>query len=247
MAPKRVRFADRSLDTLCCPTTRRERRECFSLGAVKNGMRLVVLASHVAARKMLRNDAHGRNRAANVRRPRSSISAPAMSTHDIVGSQIGNGRSMMILDHPVVPLLGRLMMAYIFATSGIGKIFGWSGNVAYMNTRHLPMIPLLLAAALVIEVAGSVCVVTGYQARMAALVMFWYTTAVTVLFHNYWAASEAMAGMQETHFRKNLGIMGGLLMLAYRWTRKMGVGAASRFLTGSGLHFGCPGLTCLPN
>ena len=35
---------------------------------------------------------------------------------------------MMILDHPVVPLLGRLMMAYIFATSGIAKIFGWSGK-----------------------------------------------------------------------------------------------------------------------
>ena len=77
----------------------------------------------------------------------------------------------MILDHPVVPLLGRLMMAYIFATSGTAKIFDWSGNVAYMNTRHLPMIPLLLAAALVIEVAGSVCMVTGYQARIAAFVM----------------------------------------------------------------------------
>ena len=121
----------------------------------------------------------------------------------------------MKLDHPVIPLLGRLMMSYIFATSGIAKIFGWSGNVAYMTTRHLPMIPVLLAVAMVIEVAGSVCVVTGYQARLAAFVMFWYTTAVTVLFHNYWAASEAMAGMQETHFRKNLAIMGGLLMLAY--------------------------------
>src|SRR6266566_2740029 len=193
-------------------------------GAVKNGMRLVVLASHVAARKMLRNDAHGRNRAANVRRPRSSISAPAMSTHDIVGSQIGNGRSMMILDHPVVPLLGRMMMAYIFATSGIGKIFGWSGNVAYMSTRHLPLIPVLLAVAMVIEVAGSLCLVTGYQARIAAFVMFWYTTAVTLLFHNYGASSEVMAAMQETHFRKNLAIMGGLLMLAYSGPGKWALG-----------------------
>lgn len=128
----------------------------------------------------------------------------------------------MILDHPVVPFVGRFMMTYIFATSGIAKIFGWSGNVAYMSTRHLPMIPVLLAAALVIEVAGSVCLVTGYQARIAAFVMFWYTTAVTVLFHSYWAASTAMAGIQETHFRKNLAIMGGLLMLAYsgpgKWT-----------------------------
>ena len=51
----------------------------------------------------------------------------------------------MILDHPVVSLLGWLMMAYIFATSGIGKVFGWSGSVAYMSTSHLPMIPVLLA------------------------------------------------------------------------------------------------------
>jgi len=127
----------------------------------------------------------------------------------------------MKLDHPIIPLVGRLMITYIFATSGIGKVFSWSENVRYMSTRHLPMIPALLAIAMVIELAGSICLITGYQARVAAFVMFLYTTAVTVIFHNYWAASEAMAGMQETHFRKNLAIMGGLLVLAYggpgRW------------------------------
>jgi putative oxidoreductase len=131
---------------------------------------------------------------------------------------------MMILDHPVVPLLGRLRMAYIFATSGIGKVFGRSGNVAYMSTRHLPLIPVLLAIAMVTELAGSACLVTGYHARIAAFVMFWYTTAVTVLFHNYWASSEMMAAMQETHFRKNLAIMGGLLMLAYSGPGKWALG-----------------------
>ena len=130
----------------------------------------------------------------------------------------------MSLDHPIVPLLGRLMITYIFATSGVAKIFSWSDNVAYMSTRHLPLIPVLLAGALVIEVAGSLCLVTGYQARIAAFVMFWYTTAVTLLFHNYWAASEAIAGMQETHFRKNLAIMGGLLMLAYSGPGKWALG-----------------------
>jgi putative oxidoreductase len=130
----------------------------------------------------------------------------------------------MKFDHPVIPLLGRLMMSYIFVTSGIAKIFGWSGNVAYMSTRHLPMIPVLLAAATVIELAGSACLVTGYAARIAAFVMFWYTTVVTVLFHNYWASSEAMAGMQETQFRKNLAIMGGLLILAYSGPGKWSLG-----------------------
>src|SRR5256886_14524980 len=93
-----------------------------------------------------------------------------------------------------------------------------------MSTRHLPMVPLLLAVAMVIELAGSLCLVTGYKARIAAFMMFWYTTTVTVLFHNYWASSEMMAAMQETHFRKNLAIMGGLLMLAYSGPGKWALG-----------------------
>jgi putative oxidoreductase len=135
----------------------------------------------------------------------------------------------MKLEHPIIPLTGRLMITYIFATSGIAKGFSWSDNVQYMSTRHLPMIPVLLAIAAFIELAGSVCLITGYQIRIAAFVMFLYTTVVTVLFHNYWAASATMAGIQETHFRKNLAIMGGLLMLVYGGAGKWALGKANRW------------------
>ena len=84
-----------------------------------------------------------------------------------------------------------------------------------MSTRHLPAIPLLLAIAAIVEVAGSISLITGYGARATAFIMFLYMIGVTMLFHNYWAASGNLAGFQETHFRKNLAIMGGLLMLAY--------------------------------
>src|SRR5436853_6321461 len=134
----------------------------------------------------------------------------------------------MKLEHPIIPLTGRLMITYIFATSGIAKVFSWSDNVQYMSTSHITMIPLLLAISAFIELAGSVCLITGYQIRIAAFVMFLYTTVVTVLFHNYWAASAAMAGIQETHFRKNLAIMGGLLMVAYSGGGKGGMGKAHR-------------------
>jgi hypothetical protein len=55
--------------------------------------------------------------------------------------------------------------------------------------------------------------------------MFWYTTAVTVIFHNYWAASGMMAGMQETHFRKNLAIHGRVADAGVQRAGKMGAGA----------------------
>ena len=135
---------------------------------------------------------------------------------------------MNFLEHPMIPLLGRFMMVYIFATSGIAKVADWSGNVAYMSTRHLPMIPVFLAIATVIELGGSLCLITGFQARVAAFIMFLYLTAVTVIFHAYWNMPANLAGMQETHFRKNLAIMGGLLMLAYAGPGRWSVGKNSK-------------------
>ena len=134
----------------------------------------------------------------------------------------------MKLDHPIVPLLGRLLMVYVFATSGIAKVFSWQGNIQYMSTRHLPLIPLLLAIAAIIELGGSICLITGYQARMAAFVMFLYTVVLTVIFHNYWAASGMSAAIQETHFRKNIAIAGGLLMLAYAGPGAWSLGNTAR-------------------
>ena len=125
-------------------------------------------------------------------------------------------------------MFGRFLIAYIFVTSGIAKVFGWEANVQYMSTRHLPMIPLLLAVAAIIELGGSICLITGYQARMAAFVLFLYMIAVTVIFHNYWAASGNLAGIQETQFRKNLAIMGGLLVLAYSGPGRYSLGTVHR-------------------
>jgi putative oxidoreductase len=114
------------------------------------------------------------------------------------------------------------LIVYIFVTSGISKATSWGGNVQYMESRHLRMIPVLLGIAMVIELGGSLCLLAGWYARMAGFVLFVYMAVLTTIFHNYWAFTGALAGSQETHFRKNVAIMGGLLMLAYagagRWS-----------------------------
>src|SRR5262249_16003741 len=98
----------------------------------------------------------------------------------------------------------------------------WQANVAYMSAHHLPFVYVLLAAAALIEIGGSVCLVVGYRARWAAFIMFVYTTILTLTLHNYWAYQGMLRGPHETHFRKNLAIMGGLLLLSYagagRWS-----------------------------
>jgi len=112
------------------------------------------------------------------------------------------------------PLAARVLLSAEFLVAVNGKIFGWSGQAAYMSAHRMTMVAPLLAAALVIEAAGSICLLTGVLARPAAAVMFVYLGLVSVRLHDFWNQSAGMAGMNATEFFKNLGMMGGLLMIA---------------------------------
>lgn len=108
----------------------------------------------------------------------------------------------------VVPLVARVLMCGIFIPAAIGKTFAWDSNVAYMRAHGMPLVPLFLAAALVVEVVGPLLLIVGYRARLASLVMALYLVPVSLIFHPIWAG-----GMAQTGFLKNAGIIGGLLMV----------------------------------
>ena len=105
----------------------------------------------------------------------------------------------------VATLLARLLTSVIFVTAGIAKIIAWDSNISYMATRPVPLIPVLLAIAMIIELGGAACLIVGYQTRIAAWIMFAYMVPVTILYHKF----------GSTNYQKNLGIMGALLMLAF--------------------------------
>ena len=121
-----------------------------------------------------------------------------------------------VLSDAVFPLIARLFISAIFVQGALGKIVGWSGQAAYMYSHNLPgqLIPAMLGIALVIEAAGVLCLIVGWQARAAAFIMCLYLGVVSVLLHNFWAAQGIAAGGMQTQFLKNVGIMGGLLMIA---------------------------------
>lgn len=113
-------------------------------------------------------------------------------------------RTALLVTDTIFPLLGRMLLSVIFVTSAIAKTFGWRLNLDYMRSNHLPMVPVLLACALAIEAGGAVCLLLGIYARIASVIMFLYLVPVTFLLHTF----------MGTQFQKNLGIMGGLLLLA---------------------------------
>lgn len=114
----------------------------------------------------------------------------------------------------LLPLLARLLLVAEFVVAVNGKISGWNGQAAYMAAHGMRFIAPLLGAALAIELLGSICLITGYRARVAAAVMCAYLGVVSVRLHDFWNQSGMASGANMTQFFKNLGMMGGLLLIA---------------------------------
>ena len=108
------------------------------------------------------------------------------------------------------PVLGRTLLAIIFLMSGIGKIGGFAG---YMASKGLPMVEVLLAITIVIEIGAALMLILGFKARLGAAALFLWMIPVTFLFHNYWAMPADQQMIQQIMFMKNLGLMGGMLYI----------------------------------
>jgi putative oxidoreductase len=114
----------------------------------------------------------------------------------------------------LLPLIARLLIVAEFCIAVNGKISDWSGQAGYMAAHGMHFVTPLLAAALAIELIGSLCLITGFAAKPAAAILFIYLGIVSFRLHDFWNMSGMAAGGNETHFFKNLGMMGGLLMIA---------------------------------
>lgn len=116
------------------------------------------------------------------------------------------------LQNPLA-LLGRILLAILFLTSGISKVFGFQGTVGYIAAHGLPLPTLAAVIAIVVEVGGGLALVFGFMTRWAALAMAVFTIAAAVFFHNFWAVPADQVMNMTIHFWKNVSITGGLLMV----------------------------------
>ena len=110
-------------------------------------------------------------------------------------------------------LVGRILLAVIFITSGFGKLTGFENTVGYIASKGLPLPQVGAAIAVMVELGGGILLAIGYKARWAALVLAIFTLVAGVLFHNYWAVEAAQKMGQQIHFWKNVSIAGGMLMV----------------------------------
>lgn len=106
-------------------------------------------------------------------------------------------------------LTGRVLLAAIFLISGLGKIGHYTGTQGYMESSGVP--GTLLPLVIVLEVAGALAIMAGWQTRIAAPALAAFSLLAAVLFHSHWQEQ-----IQMILFQKNVAIAGGFLLLYAR-------------------------------
>ncbi|TAM89762.1 MAG: DoxX family protein [Candidimonas sp.] len=104
-------------------------------------------------------------------------------------------------------LLGRIFLAAFFVPSGIAKIAGYTGVVAYMTSHGVP--GFLLPFVILAEVGGGSLVLLGWRTRIAALLLGGFAILAVLVFHlNPTDGTGRIIQMAE------LAVGGGLWVLA---------------------------------
>lgn len=116
-----------------------------------------------------------------------------------------------------IPLTGRILFSLIFLSSGImGHLLAASQTAAYASSYGLPMaLPLVIISG-IIAVLGALSVILGYKAKIGAWLIVLFLIPVTFAMHSFWTVTDPIKQqIQMALFMKNIGLLGGALMISY--------------------------------
>lgn len=103
-------------------------------------------------------------------------------------------------------LISRMLLSVLFIVAGYGKITGYAGTAAYMESMHVPS--LFLPLVILLELGGGLAILFGFLTRFTSLFVSGFTIIAAVIFHNNFSDD-----MQQLMFMKDMSIAGGFLIL----------------------------------
>ena len=109
-----------------------------------------------------------------------------------------------------IPLAARICLCSIFLKAGIGKILGFAGTAEMMANTGLPIPEVLLIFTIAFQLLGGLSLLFGYKVKIGSILLILFLIPATLVFHNPLADPNEL-----NSFLKNIGLIGGLLMVIY--------------------------------
>ncbi|KIA64637.1 DoxX family protein [Nocardia vulneris] len=114
----------------------------------------------------------------------------------------------------VVVLIGRVLFAVLFLSSGAGHFMQTDAMAGYAESRGLPMAKLSVLGSGALFALGGLSILLGVWADLGALVLAVLLVVTAVLMHAFWKETDAQAKQMEMiSFNKDVALGGAALML----------------------------------
>jgi len=111
-------------------------------------------------------------------------------------------------------LLARFLLSSVFLVSGIHKAGWYSKADQEFRRSSVPLVPLVLPATIALHLVGSICIILGIFITEAALSLAVFTLAATLWVHRFWQHTGDERLDLSRNVLANLGVVGGLILLA---------------------------------
>lgn len=116
----------------------------------------------------------------------------------------------------IIFLVARALLAGIFILSGIGHFVQADGMAQYAQAKGVPAAKAGVLFSGVLGLVGGVSVLLGVYPDLGALLLVVFLVPVTFFMHAFWKETDPMVKQTENiAFLKNLGLIGGALILFY--------------------------------
>jgi len=115
--------------------------------------------------------------------------------------------------HDLVALVGRLVMSWIFLSSGFTKLTDVAAFSAGLAKRGVPAPSFMGWLGAIVEFGGGLLILLGLKIRWGAILMILFVIVATLISHRYWEYAPEQIVAQTTNFWKNITIIGGLLFM----------------------------------
>ena len=122
-----------------------------------------------------------------------------------------------------IDLIGRILISALFLLSAFDKIFSIDGSMSWMEGFGVP--GFLLYPAIALEIILPLCIIIGYQARIAAGLLAIFCLATAFIFH-----LDFIDPMQKISFLKNIGLTGGFLFIVANGTKDWAIGTKKKYV-----------------
>lgn len=119
---------------------------------------------------------------------------------------------------------GRMLLALYFLIPGVMKFVSWDMHIGLMEKHNMPFVPVLLAAAGVVQIVAALLLIVNRYTAIVALLLAGLVLVINVNLHDFWNLAGLEGAHEMQNFIKNLGIFAGLLVLSgHHWSSLFGV------------------------